>query len=73
MEKLTDRLLLKTNFGRKLISRLIVKSIKEKLGKDVEIYMGDVDAEYSDDELTISITNCTLTMDGKSVMDLLNL
>lgn len=73
MEKLTDKILLRTGFGKKILSKMIGKIIKDKFGKDVDVYIGDIDAEYSDGELSLSIKNCNITMSASSLEDLLNL
>lgn len=73
MNKLSDRLLLHTGFGKMILSRLITKKIREKLGSKSSVVLDDIDAEYSDGVLSIEISKIHVEIDGESLSELLGI
>lgn len=68
-----DSFILRTGFGKMIISKMITRFIKEHLGKDVNIGIGDVNAIYKDGTLNLEIDHLSITAEGNEVTELLKL
>lgn len=72
MNTLKDVILLRTPFGRMLMNKAIEKYIRQQLKKEAEVYVGDVDVVYENNNLVIDIQKVHIEMNGNNFLNLLD-
>lgn len=61
---------LRTNFTKDIMSKVISKTIRKKIGYKIDVRVQDLDIEYVDGKAVIN-TNLVMKLDGEDLKELI--
>lgn len=68
-----DSFILRTGFGKMIVSRMVTRFVKERFGNNVQVTLGDTTVVYKDGVMDIEINQLKIRAEGDEVTELLKL
>lgn len=68
-----DSFILRTGFGKMIVSRMVTRFVKERFGNNVQVTLDDTTVVYKDGVMDVEINQLKIRAEGNEVTELLKL